>query len=142
MKSGGQAANNYTWGACSVKNRAGKEATTVTTNTTYALGGFSTRTLTQPAAPAHQMTIGAGVKVVNTAKLIAVNLSKAGQPVQAFEASIQHHNDPNPNLNNYFTISDGADAYDADGNYYHNSDKLFSDSNISGTAQVSVQETA
>ena len=140
LLAGGQAANNYTWGACSVKNRAGKEATVVTTNTTYALGGFQTRTLTQPAAPVHQIAIGC--RAVNTAKLIAVNTSKGGSPTQAFEANITEHNNANPALNDYFTISNGSDVYQADGSTYHNSDKLFSDSNSSGTAQISLQETA
>lgn len=142
LKAGGQAANNYTWGACSVKNRAGMEAVGVTTNTTYALGGFQTRTLTQAAAPVHKIAVGC--RAVNTAKLIAVNLSKGGSPTQAFEVGITEHNNANPALNDFFTIATDAstETYQSDGSAYHNSDKLFSDSNSSGTAQISLQETA
>lgn len=139
LNSGGQAANNFTWGACSVRNRAGKEATVVTYNQTYAIGGFEVRTLTIPAHPAHEVTIG-GPIAVDTGKLVAVATGKGGSPTQAFEGSIVEHNDPNPDNNNFFTISDGADGYDADGANYHLSDNLLSQANSSGTLTVTLKE--
>lgn len=139
LNGGGQAANNFTWGACSVKNRANKETTAVTTNTAYSIGGFEVRTLVIPAHPAHEVTIG-GPIAVDTSKLVAVATGKGGSPTQAFEASIVEHNDPDPDNNDFFTISDGADGYDADGANYHLSDNLLSQANSSGTLTVTLKE--
>lgn len=132
MLAGGQAANNFTWGACSIKNRAGKEATSVTTNTTYSLGGFQERNFFHPVAPAHEIDIG--ILIVDTSKVTVENVAKGAD--QVFEASIQHREDADPDNNNFFTISDNADSYDPDNQYYHNNDKKFADTVSSPTSSI------
>jgi hypothetical protein len=142
MLAGGQGSNDYSWTSCEVTNRANKTAVVVTTNPDYSLGGFQSRTFYHPTvfdSPSHEIDIG--VKVVATGSLRAYNLSKSGSPEQAFEASIVHHEDADSDLNNYFTISNGSDVYGADGQWYHNSDKLFADSvTVPNSSQISVQE--
>lgn len=141
---GGQGPNTYAWNdstTVSWVNRAGKETTTVTTGNALLVGGFDNRTLTHDVVPDHEMYLG--VLVVDTAKLVAVNTSKGGSPTQAFESGIVEHNNSDPSLNNYFTISDNADGYDPDNQHYHNSDKRFADTvTVFGSAVVDVEETA
>lgn len=142
--SGGQAANTYAWnGSTTVSwvNRAGIEATTVTTGDALLVGGFENRTIAHDVAPDHEMLIGC--LVVDTSKLVAVNTSKGGSPTQVFKANITEHNDADPDNNNFFTISNGSDVYDADGGSYHNSDKKFADTVTDPLSSViDLQETA
>lgn len=131
---GGQAANNYTWGACSVKNRALREATTVTTNTAYSLGGFDTRTINMgPISggdPPYTHTGDIGVPVVDTAKTTVVNISKGGTPAQAYEGNVTEHNDADSSLNNYWTTvaALASESFDDYTQFFHCSDKRFYDS--------------
>lgn len=134
IKAGGQTPNNYTWGAMSVKNRAGKEAIVVTTNTTYQLGGFTTRTLNMGPItggdPPYTHTANIGVPVVDTAKTTVVNTSKGGAPTQAYEAVVTEHNNADSSLNNFWTTvaALGSEAFDDFTKFFHCSDKKFYDS--------------
>jgi hypothetical protein len=141
---GGQAANNYTWGVCSVTNRAETVTTSVTTNTTYQLGGFATRRLTIPAWPNREADIS--VIVVDTAKCTAEALSKGGGgpgggTVQTFDNSPGQGSTPDDEIDK-FCISDGGDLVDDDGQFYFNKDQPNALSNSGGTAQVDIGESA
>ena len=144
MNAGGQAANDYTWGAASVTNRAGTETTTVTTNTAYSLGGFQARTLTIPAWTNREADIS--VVVVDTSNLVVELLSKGGAgpnggTIQAFDSSPGQGSTPDNEVDKC-CISDGADLVDDDGQFYYNKDEDAAVANSSGTAQVIVEETA
>lgn len=134
IKTGGQASNNYTWGACSVKNRANREAVTVTTNPTYQLGGFTTRTLNMGPItggdPPYTHTADIGVPVVDTSKCTVANTSKGGSPALTYEGSVVEHNDSDSSLNNYWTTVAGlaSESFDDYTRYFHCSDKKFYDS--------------
>lgn len=138
---GGQASNDYSWGAPGGgiwTNRAGTSTSTITTRPNFSVGGFETRTLTHPIAPAHEMAIGC--RVVDTSKLTSNNNAKGA--AQTFEANITHHNDADPNNNNFFTISNGSDVYDADGSTFHNSDQKWADTvSVLGSSTFDVEET-
>jgi hypothetical protein len=141
---GGQAANNYTWNGCSVKNRALKEATTVTTNPNYSLGGFEARTLTIPAWPNREADCS--VFAVDTSKLASENLSKGGEgpnggTIFTFDNSPGEGNTPDDEVDK-FCMTNGSDIVDDDGAYWYNKDETNAISNISGTAQVIVEEAA
>lgn len=142
MLAGGQAANDYAWSASTSftwTNRAGVvQSVTIAVRDAYSLGGFAARVLAHTVVPDHEMAIS--VRVVDTAKVTAYNNVK--DVAQVYEASIQHHNDPDPDANNFFTTSDGADNYDADSSEYHDSDKRFADSVTTGdSATITVEET-
>jgi len=131
IAAGGQTPNNYTWGAVSVKNRAAKEATIVTTNTTYQLGGFDTRTINMgPITGAYTHTGDIGVPVVDTSKTTVANTSKGGTPALTYEAIVTHHNDADSSLNNFWTTVTAlaSETFDDFSQYFHCSDKKFYDS--------------
>lgn len=133
INAGGQAANNFTWGACSVKNRAGKEATAVTTNASYSLGGFATRTINMGPItggdPPYTHTGDIGVPVVDTSKTTVVNASKGGTPTQTYEGNVTEHNDADSSLNDYWTTvaALASESFDDYTQYFHSSDKKFYD---------------
>lgn len=144
INAGGQAANDFSWAGVSVKNRAGKEATTITTNPDYSIGGFQKRRLTIPAWPNREAVIGC--VAVDTANLTAEALSKGGDgpgggTVQTFDNSPGQGLTPDDEVDK-FCISDGGDLVDDDGQYYYNKDQPNAVSNTSGTAQVDIEETA
>jgi len=145
---GGQAANNYTWGACSVKNRAGLETIIVGVNTTYQLGGFATRTVTMGPIgggdPPYTHTADIGVPVVDTAKTTVVNTSKGGTPTQVYEGVVTEHNNGDPSLNNFWTtvFALASDFFDDYTQYFHCSDRLFYESVVAGTYSCTIAESA
>lgn len=142
INAGGQAGNNFTWVSCSIKNRAGKEATTITTNPDYSLGGFATRTLSILGGT-HTKDIG--VPVVDTAKVTVVNQSKGGAPAQTYEGNVTEHEDPDPALNNYWTTvaAVGSEVFDDFTQYFHCSDKLFHDTILNpNTYTIDIGESA
>lgn len=144
IKAGGQAANDFTWITISVKNRAGKEATTITTNPNYSIGGFAKRRLTIPAWTNREATTS--VFIVNTVKLTAELLSKggggpAGGTIQTFDNSPGEGLTPDDEVDK-FCISNGSDIVDNDGKFYFNKDQPAAEANSGGTAQVDIEETA
>ena len=139
---GGQVANDYSWTSCEVKNRAGKTATSVTTNPDYSLGGFQDRTLTIPAWPNREADIG--VYVVDTSELACENLSKGGGgpnggTIFAFDNSPGEGNTPDDETDK-FCITNGSDIVDDDGDHWFNKDQANAVSNTTGTAQVIIGE--
>jgi hypothetical protein len=144
IKTGGQAANNYTWASCSVMNRAGLETTTIGTNPDYQLGGFAERLYTIAAWP--NRTLDLGVYAVDTSKLGCENLSKGGEAprggtVFAFDNSPGQGSTPDDEVDK-FCIVDDSDLVDDDWHHWYNKDQANAISNSSGTAQVYVKETA
>lgn len=139
---GGQAANNYSWTSCEVINRAGKTATSVTTNPDYSVGGFQDRTLTIPAWTNREADIG--VYVVDTSNLTCENLSKGGGgpnggTVFTFDNSPGEGSTPDDETDK-FCITNGSDVVDDDGQYWFNKDLSNAQSNLTGTAQVIIGE--
>jgi len=142
MVGGGQAANDYSWANVSVKNKALRETTTITTGPDYSLGGFEERQLTIPAWPNREADIG--VLVVDTSELGCENLSKGGAgpnggTIFAFDNSPGQGSTPDDETDK-FCISDGGDLVDDDNKYWYNKDYANAESNTSGTAQVLVKE--
>jgi len=143
IKTGGQAANTFTWITITTTNRAGTVTTTITKNPTYTIGGFAKRRLTIPAWPNREADIS--VLVVDTAKLTAELLSKGGAgpgggTVQTFDNSPGQGSTPDDEVDK-FCISDGADLVDDDHQFYYNKDQAAAIANTSGTAQVDIEET-
>lgn len=134
--SGGTGSNQYSWTSCEVKNQALKVATAVTTNPDYNVGGFESRELTVPAWPNREADIGC--LVVDTTKLTCDNPSDEPS-AYSYVATV---GDDTPTYNNNFTISDGADAHDADNQYFYNCDFLNASINLGGTQTVDIEETA
>ncbi len=131
---GGQASNNFSWLSCSLKNRAGKETTTIGTNPSYSLGGFTTRTINMGPItggdPPYTHTGDVGVPIVDTSKTTVVNISKGGEPSQTYEGNVTEHNDADSSLNNYWTTvaALASESFDDFTQYFHCSDKKFYDS--------------
>lgn len=149
ISAGGQASNNYTWGACSVTNRAGTETTSVTTNTTYQLGGFATRTINMGPItggdPPYTHTGDVGCPVVDTSKTTVVNTSKGGTPSQTYEGNVTEHNNADSSLNNYWTTvaALASESFDDYTKFFHCSDKKFYDSvTAPGGFNVTIAESA
>jgi hypothetical protein len=134
INAGGQANNNFTWASCLITNRAGKTATTVTTNTTYSLGGFTARTVNMGPItggdPPYTHTGDIGVPIVDTSKTTVVNTSKGGTPAQTYEGNVTEHNDADSSLNNYWTTvaALASEVFDDYTQNFHCSDKRFYDS--------------
>ena len=131
INAGGQANNNFTWVSCSVTNRAGKVTTTITTNTTYSMGGFTSRTINMGPItggdPPYTHTGDLSVPIVDTSKTTVVNISKGGTPAQTYEGNVTEHNDADSSLNNFWTTvaSLGSESFDDFTQFFHCSDLKF-----------------
>lgn len=103
-------------------NLAGKVVNTINSGGSYVLGGFSLRTLTFAAWPNRESDIG--TTVANTAKVRATNLQKytAGTWNEIYENALTDHNNVNPDLNNYFTITSPTGVLNATGNLFRIND--------------------
>jgi len=146
---GGQAANNGTFSALSVRNLANVETTAIQYNASYAIGGFQTRTLNMGPItggdPPYTHTADIGVPVVNTTKCTVVNTSKGGTPAQTYEGNVTEHNDADSSLNNFWTTvaALAGESFDDYTRYFHCSDKKFYDSvTAPGGFNVTIAESA
>lgn len=146
INAGGQAANDFTWGACSIKNRANKEATVVTTNTDYSLGGFTLRTVSPGpiggANPPWTHWGDIGVPIVDTSKVEAICTSKADSELE-YEANVTEHDDADPANNDFWTTvaALGSESFDNFTQFFHHSDRKFYASVVSGTYNCTITES-
>ncbi|MFW6377179.1 MAG: hypothetical protein ACOCZ5_00900 [bacterium] len=115
-------------------NLAGVETTTINSGEEYVLGGFVFRTLTVPAYPNRDVSIG--THVVDTDKLECTNLSAGDSGTLNWSyIPVKDSSD------NSYTILDGDDGpHDPNGNYWWNADDDNASSNTSGTAEIELEE--
>ena len=119
----------FTW-SVSAFNLAGIETTTIQTNPTYTLEGFTSRTIS--ASP---NSIGAGLAdvgttVTNANNITFENVSEGGTApnggtiytYQSYADGIQLDN--TYDLNNKFTVCNSSGVTDSDGDHVFNLDKL------------------
>lgn len=135
MQSGGQSNNNYDWDTdftVTWTNRAGKVTTTVTTNNSFSVGGFGMRTITIPAWPNREADFGQ----------IAVDLANKNDVDYLTNSPTAHtYRSSVGDETNKFTITNGSDVFDVDGQYLYNCDYNNASINLTGTATVEVEET-
>lgn len=110
-----------------ITNLAGIIGNTITSGSTYEVGGFSLRTVTFPSFS--QLT-AIGTNVANTAK-VQVNLTGGG--------SLDFYPNTDDHFNG-FSIVDSGGTYDPNGDYLWLSDAAFAGSNVSGTLKCDIQE--
>lgn len=106
LLAGGQAGNSFTWGACSIKNRAGKETTAVTTHTTYTLGGFEARSV-----------VITGYQNRGTFDCRAVDVTNLSAEVTGVGVLSYRGDTTETGGGMEFTITDSAGTFDEDGTY-------------------------
>jgi len=123
----------HTWGAISATNYSSQTITTITGDDTYTLGGFVSRTLTVSAWPNREAAIGTAVS--DTSKLRCTNLSVgySGSLNFSYKNSVV-------NENYKYTITNPSGVANAAGNLFYNCDLINSVSNVSGTAQIEIEE--
>lgn len=124
----------YTWGVISGVNLAHKITSGITGNDTYELGGFAFRTLTVPAWPNRETSIG--TRVSDSGKLECTNLSKGDTGSLNF--SYKSNTD---NLIDFYTITDPTIVANPTGNIWYNCDLANAVSNTGGTMQIELEET-
>lgn len=115
-------------------NLAGIETTTINSGSSYIIGGFVFRTLTVPAYPNRDVSIG--TQVTNTTKLECSNLStgNSGSLNWSYIGSKSSTDDS-------YTIIDGNDGLqNPNGNYWWNADDANASSNTSGTMEIELEE--
>lgn len=130
------------WGAISGTNLAGVQATIITGDANYTIGGFVARVLTVAAWPNRETAIG--TQVSDTSKVRATNLVKyvTGTWNEIYENALADHNDINPDLNNYFTITQPTGVLNSSGNLFRINDLPAAVGNTSGLLTFNVEETA
>lgn len=114
-----------TFSGLSVTNLAGRVVNTITSGDSYVVEGFVARTLSMPATPNRELTIG--TLVVTPSLVRVINFSKGGAGVpMSYQGSTADGVDK-------FTITDGNTKL-------YNCDAANAGSNFSGTAQFSIEE--
>lgn len=123
----------YTWNSLVVKSLSGRDVTAINTGATYVLGGFVFRTLSVPAFPNREATIGTAVS--DTSKLRSTNLSKgsSGSLNFAYQATLA-------NTADRYTITGPTGVLNNKGNLWYNSDGANASSNTGGTMQIEIEE--
>jgi hypothetical protein len=116
-----------TFSALSLTGLAGLLGSTITSGSTYTVGGFGTRTITFPAFARYAAI---GTTIVDVTKVTA---SYTGSTVLARQTSTA-------DVFQGFTIVDAAGNYSATGGYLMISDIAFAGSNTTGTLQLDVSE--
>lgn len=120
-------ASSYSWLSVSAYGPAGLQATTITTNPTYTVGGFEERDINFAGDPSYPREIAIGTQVSdkdNPNKLVAYDhLSQLLTYVAGTDG-----NPVSTPVSLSFTITDGAGNYDHDGTYYYwlDDDALYS----------------
>lgn len=119
------AKGTFAWDNILATNLAGIPTTTVSTGSSYIVGGFVFRTLTVAAFPNRETAIG--TLVMNTGKLRCTNLSKgsSGSLNFTYQATTDEA------VNKYTILND---------NTWYNCDGANASSNTTGTMQVELEE--
>lgn len=118
-----------TFSGLSITNKAGKVSGTITSGSTYTVGGLVLRTITFPAF-ARFTSIGSSV----------VTIGKTVAKYAGSSDNLALRADTN-NAAASYTIADIAGNYSATGSYIFLSDLDFANSNTSGTLQVDFSES-
>jgi len=121
----GDTKGTATFSGLSITNLAGKVVSTITSGDSYVVEGFVARTLSMPATPNRELTIG--TLVVTPSLVRVINFSKGGAGVpMSYQGSTADGVDK-------FTITDTNTKL-------YNCDAANAGSNFSGTAQFSIEE--
>lgn len=119
---------SHTFSNLSITNKAGKVSSTITSGSSYTVGGIVLRTITFPA---FARFTAIGTSVVTIAKTIAKYTGTAD--------NLLLRNDTNQAAASY-TITNSAGNYNATGDHLFLSDLDYANSNTSGTLQVDFSE--
>ena len=131
------------WVNITATSRSGWTVSTITTNPNYTLAGFVERTVTIPSL---SRTVGIGTTVQNVNKLIASETFRDGI---TFDTTIADGTTLDPSLdtgvdvNKKFTIvnSNNLNVVDYNGDTFFYLDKTAAANNVSGTSQLTIEET-
>lgn len=131
------------WVNITATSRSGWTVNTITTNPNYTLAGFVERTVTIPSL---SRTVGIGTTVQNVNKLIASETFRDGI---TFDTTIADGTTLDPSLdtgvdvNKKFTIvnSNNLNVVDYNGDTFFYLDKTAAANNVSGTSQLTIEET-
>lgn len=134
---------NYPWVNITATNRAGIVVNTITTNPTYDLEGFVERTITIPSL---SRTVSIGTNVFDVSNLVA---SETFRGTMTFDSTIANGTTLDPSLDSgvdvtgKFTIVDSSNlnVVDYNGDTFFNLDKTAAANNVSGTSQLTIEET-
>lgn len=124
------AKGSFNFSGLSLPNLAGVIGNTISSGAAYAIGGFTTRTLTFAA---FSQLAAIGTNVANISKVTAKytgnanNLTLQNSTANAFQG---------------FTITDAAENYDPNGGYLFITDQAYAGANTSGTLMVDIGEAA
>jgi hypothetical protein len=124
------AKGSFNFSGLSLPNLAGVIGNTISSGAAYAIGGFTTRTLTFAA---FSQLAAIGTNVANISKVTAKytgnanNLTLQNSTANAFQG---------------FTITDAAGNYDPNGGYLFITDQAYAGANTSGTLMVDIGEAA
>lgn len=123
----------FSFNSLNAVNDAGIAQNVLNNGGEYTLGGFVFRTLTVPAFPNREASLG--TQVSDTAKLRCTNLSKgqSGSLNFSFQGSMD-------NAVDRYTITGPSGTLNPSGNLWYNLDGANASSNTGGTMQVEIEE--
>lgn len=133
----------HPWVNVVATNRAGLTTSTIATNPNYTLAGFVQRSVTIPSL---SRTVGIGTSVHDVSKLTA---SETFRGTITFDSTIPHGTTLDPSLDsgvdvtNKFTIvdSNNPNVVDYNGDTFFYLDRTAASNNVSGTSQLTIEET-
>ncbi len=123
----------FNFNSLNVVSRSGVVQNTINSGQTYTLGGFVFRTLTVPAFPNREASIG--THVVNTSKLRCTNLGKgsSGSLNFTYKSTIENEVDR-------YTITSPSGVANPEGDIWYNNDLANASSNSTGTMRIELEE--
>jgi hypothetical protein len=117
-----------TFSSLSLTGLAGVTGSTISSGSTYTVGGFATRTITFPA---FAQFAAIGTTIVDITKVTAAYTGST--TLTRYSDTAQHFQG--------FTIVDATGTYSATGGYLFISDAAFAGSNTSGTLKLDITES-